>query len=72
MLHLASQGCVVGRGGGCFLSSFVVFVVTTFSVVIFVMLCCIRRTFGPLLLNEKIREVVFEKKTKQVIKTTSI
>jgi hypothetical protein len=49
---LARLGCVVGRGGGCFLSSFVVFVVTTFSVVS--LSCCVVSAVlsATLLLNE--------------------
>jgi hypothetical protein len=60
MLHLASQGCVVGRGGGCFLSSFIVLVVSPWLS----LSCCVVSAVlsATLLLNEKTREVVFEKK----------
>lgn len=66
MLHLASQGCIVDCGGVFFLSMFAVLVITTFFMVICVILCCICRTFEPFLLNEKTRktrEVMLKKKT---------
>jgi hypothetical protein len=66
LLQLASQSCVVRLGGGFFLSIlafvFVIAVCWWPPPPWFPVLCCIRRTFGLLLPNEKIREVVFEKK----------